>query len=103
MVRERRVGSLPVTPAEEAVRESCGQTNSSSPRKRGSRGKRLKSLGSRFRGNDEKSVLTAMDRNWITASCAGVTGIYGNFCNQVVTPLTNTFSSASSAFGSYWA
>jgi len=36
-------------PAED---RSNGYTNSSSPLKRGPRGKRLKSLGSRFRGND---------------------------------------------------
>src|SRR5437870_4916844 len=44
---------LLVFPAKETVRKSCEQPNSSSPRKRGPRSKRLKSLGSRFRGNDE--------------------------------------------------
>ena len=41
-----------VTSAEAGIRKSCGQANSSSPRKRGPRSKRPKSLGSRFRGND---------------------------------------------------
>jgi hypothetical protein len=33
----------------------------------------LESLGSRFRGNDEQSVLTPNAGNWITASLAGAT------------------------------
>ena len=47
--------------------------NSLSPRKRGPRGKRLKSLGSRFRGNDEQRAQRWDMRNWITASFAGTT------------------------------
>jgi hypothetical protein len=44
--------SAPGTPACERVRIYSGRTNSSSPRTRGPRSKRLKFLGSRFRGND---------------------------------------------------
>ena|SRR5205823_11006797 len=44
--------SLRVFPAQEAVRKSCSYANSSSPRTRGPRSKPLKSLGSRFRGNE---------------------------------------------------
>src|ERR1700758_2963116 len=60
-------------PACEVVRKSCGQTNPSSPRKRGPRGKGLKSLGSRFRGNDEQRMLGVGLRDWITPCCAGMT------------------------------
>src|SRR5216683_6011384 len=66
---------LPVISAKEAVRKSCRQPNSSSPRKRGPRSKRLKSLGSRFRGNDGYEKKSARFRNWITAAFAGMTRI----------------------------
>src|SRR5437868_2745419 len=45
---------VPCLPGEGGCQESFGRTSPSSPRKRGPRSKRLKSLGSRFRGNDEK-------------------------------------------------
>ena len=59
------------TQAFEAVSKSCGQPNSSSPRKRGPRSKRLKSLGSRFRGNDEHESESARFRDWVTPASPG--------------------------------
>jgi hypothetical protein len=44
----------PRLPGEGACREILRTDNSSSPRQRGPKGKRLKCLGSRFRGNDEQ-------------------------------------------------
>jgi hypothetical protein len=68
----------PVTPAKEAVSKSCGQPNSSSPRKRGPRSKRLKSLGSRFRGNDGHEGESAKFRDWNTPSKAGTHFCHGH-------------------------
>jgi hypothetical protein len=48
--------------------KSCGPASSSPPRRRGPRSKRLKSLGSRFRGNDGYKDDRARFHNWITAS-----------------------------------
>src|SRR5215469_16827823 len=70
----RYISRLFVIPAKEAVRKSRTQKNPSSPRKRGPRSKRLKSLGSRFRGNDEERMLAAGLCDWITASKAGIQG-----------------------------
>src|ERR1700730_11463095 len=53
----RSVGATAIAshrPRERGCQEILRTDNSSSPRKRGPRGKRLKSLGSRFRGNDEQ-------------------------------------------------
>ena len=66
-----RHSTLFVVPAQEAVKKFCGQTIRR-PRASGDPGgKRLKSLGSRFRGNDEQRAQRWDMRNWITAAQAG--------------------------------
>src|SRR5882724_8547010 len=67
---ERRCPFQPWVPA---VKKFPGRAISSSPRKRGPRSQRPKSLGSRFRGNDGYENESTRFRDWVPPSCAGMT------------------------------